>query len=130
VGLFSPMCGVPVSDGAEAVAITQRELLMELREDVRRLSAVVADMAAEQGRLADSIRSEQELGIERRNTMRRAADALSVRVDDHAIRIDTLERHRDRQDGAMVFAKAAFGTSAVALAAVVLQILTTLKVIG
>ena len=102
--------------------LTLRALVMELREDVRLLRSAVVDMAADQQRLADSIKREQELGTERRAAMRRTADAFAARLDDHGQRIDTLEKRNDRQDGAAIFAKAAFGTSAIALLAVVLQI--------
>jgi len=110
----------------EAVALTQRDLLMELRKEVQALTKSVSALTQEQARLADSIKTEQDLGIERRANMRRTADALSARVDEHAVRIDNLERRNDKQDGAAIFAKAAFGTSAVALLAVVLQALAVL----
>jgi hypothetical protein len=112
-------------DGSEPVAITQRELLMELREDVRYLREAMAAMAKEQARLADSIRQEQELGAERRTSMRRAADMLTSRVDDHERQLEELRRWRDRADGAMVLARWALGASIVSLVGVVLQAIST-----
>jgi len=108
-------------DGSEPVAITQRELLMELREDVRHLREAISVMAKEQARLADSIKTEQDLGIERRVNMRRAADSMSKRLDDHEQELDELRRWRDRADGGMVLARWALGASLISLAGVVLQ---------
>lgn len=112
-------------DGSEPVAITQRELLMELREDVRFLREAVASMAREQGRLADSIKTEQDLGMERRVNMRRAADSLTARVDAHDTDLEELRRWRDRADGAMVLARWALGASLISLAGVVIQFLNS-----
>jgi hypothetical protein len=109
------------------VGITQRELLMELREDVRRIEAAVVDLAAQQGRLADAIAKEQELGIERRAGMRRQADQIVMRLDDHDRQLDELRRWRDRADGAVVLARWALGASLISLVAVALQVLATLN---
>lgn len=109
----------------EAVALNQRELLMEMRHDMRRLETAVSAQGAEIGRLADMIAKEQELGTERRASMRRTADQLVSKIDTHDARIDALEQWRDRADGAAVFAKAAFGTSIIALVVAVLQIVNT-----
>jgi Flp pilus assembly protein TadB len=124
---MAPPDGWRMTDGSEPVAITQRELLMELREDVRYLREAMAAMAKEQARLADSIRQEQELGAERRVNMRRAADILTSRVDDHERQLEELRRWRDRADGAMVLARWALGASLISLVAVALQVLSTLS---
>jgi hypothetical protein len=110
----------------QPVGITQRELLMELRDDVRRIEAAVTALTAEHARLADNIAKEQELGAERRAGMRRQADEMRSRIDDHDRQLDELRRWRDRADGAMILARWALGASLVSLAAVVLQVIAAL----
>jgi hypothetical protein len=51
-------------DEPGVIAITQRELLLEMREDIRGLKATV-----------DEIARDQALGAERRANMQRSADA-------------------------------------------------------
>jgi len=93
------------------IAITQRELLLEMREDIRRLKATV-----------DAIARDQALGVERRANMQRSADGIVSRLDQHDRELDDLRRWRDRADGAMVLARWALGASLVSLVAVVLQV--------
>jgi len=92
-------------------AISQRELLLEMRADLKQLQATV-----------EAIARDQAAGVERRESMRRVADAFSTSLTDHGNRIDELERWRDRADGAAIMAKAAFGTSIVALIGMALSI--------
>ena len=93
--------------------ITQRELLLEMREDIRGLKATV-----------DAIARDQALGVERRANMQRSADGILSRLDQHDRELDDLRRWRDRADGAMVLARWALGASLVSLVAVVLQVLS------
>jgi hypothetical protein len=96
------------------VAITQRELLLEMREDIRGLKATV-----------DAIARDQALGVERRANMQRSADSIVSRLDEHDRELDDLRRWRDRADGAMVLARWALGASLVSLVAVLLQVVST-----
>jgi len=96
------------------IAITQRELLLEMREDIRGLKATV-----------DAIARDQALGVERRANMQRSADGIVTRLDEHERELDDLRRWRDRADGAMVLARWALGASLVSLVAVLLQIVST-----
>jgi len=72
-------------DEPGAIAITQRELLLELREDIRALKATV-----------DAIARDQALGAERRANMQRSADAIYVRLDQHDHDLDVI--HEDVVD--------------------------------
>jgi hypothetical protein len=96
------------------IAITQRELLLEMREDIRGLKATV-----------DAIARDQALGVERRANMQRSADGIVSRLDEHERELDDLRRWRDRADGAMVLARWALGASLVSLVAVLLQVVST-----
>ena len=51
--------------GDDATGLTQRELLMEMREDIRGLRASV-----------DAIAKDQALGVERRAAVQRSADSI------------------------------------------------------
>ena len=96
------------------IAITQRELLLELREDIRGLKATV-----------DAIARDQALGVERRANMQRSADSIYARLDAHDRDLDQMQAWQHRADGAMVLARWALGASLVSLVVVVLQVLAT-----
>jgi hypothetical protein len=99
-------------DGSDAVGITQRDLLLEMREDIRGLKATV-----------DAIAQEQALGVERRAAMQRSADSIYARLDGHDRDLDRMLAWQNRADGALVLARWALGASLVSLIAVALQVL-------
>ena len=74
----------------DATGLTQRDLLMEMREDIRGLKAMV-----------DAIAKDQALGVERRASMQRSADSVYDRLDAH----DRMQTWQNRADGAMVLAR-------------------------
>ena len=98
--------------GDDATGLTQRELLMEMREDIRGLRASV-----------DAIARDQALGVERRAAMQRSADSIYARLDGHDRDLDRMQAWQDRADGALVLARWALGASLVSLVAVALQVL-------
>ena len=100
------------ADEAGATGITQRELLLEMREDIRGLKAAV-----------DSIARDQALGVERRAAMQRSADGIYARLDGHDRDLDRMAAWQNRADGALVLARWALGASLVSLIAVALQVL-------
>lgn len=97
------------------IAITQRELLLEMREDIRGLKATV-----------DEIARDQALGAERRANMQRSADAIYARLDAHDRDLDRMQAWQNRADGAMVLARWALGASLVSLVAVGMQLAAAL----
>jgi hypothetical protein len=101
-------------DGSDVVGITQRELLLEMRSDLKTLSATV-----------EAIAKDQALGVERRAHMQRSAETIYARLDGHDRELDELRRWRDRADGAMVLARWALGASLLSLIAVFLQVAAT-----
>ena len=101
-------------DEPGVIAITQRELLLELREDIRGLKSTV-----------DAIARDQALGVERRANMQRSADGILSRLDQHDRELDDLRRWRDRADGAMVLARWALGASLVSLVVVAMQVVAS-----
>jgi hypothetical protein len=109
---MAPPDGAAVSD--DAMGLTQRELLMEMREGIRGLKATV-----------DAIAKDQALGVERRASMQRSADSIYARLDGHDRDLDRMLAWQNRADGAMVLARWALGASLVSLVAVALQVLAT-----
>lgn len=99
------------ADDSSVVAITQRELLMEMRDEMRALRAAV-----------DAVARDQALSVERRSTMQRVADTISARLDSHEKAILELQRWRDEAAGAIRLARWALGASLVASVLMVLQI--------
>ncbi len=69
--------GAAVSD--DAMGLTQRELLMEMREDIKGLKATV-----------DVFAKDQALGLERRANMQLSADSILSRLDQHDRELDDL----------------------------------------
>jgi hypothetical protein len=104
-----------VSDGSEVVGMTQKDLLTEMRADIKALKDVV-----------DQIARDQALGVERRANMQRSADSIFLRLDAHERELDDLRRWRDRADGAMVLARWALGASLISLVAVTLQVVAAI----
>jgi hypothetical protein len=92
--------------------LTQRELLMEMREDIKGLKATV-----------DAIARDQAAGVERRAAMQRSADSIFDRLYGHDRDLDRMQAWQDRADGALVLARWALGASLVSLVAVALQVL-------
>jgi hypothetical protein len=75
-------------DDAGVIGITQRELLMEMRDEIRALRSVV-----------DAVARDQALSVERRSTMQRVADTITARLDSHEKVILELHRWRDERPG-------------------------------
>jgi len=67
------------ADEPGVIGITPRELLMEMRDDIRALCSVV-----------DAVARDQALSVERLASMQRVADTVNARLDSHekAIRVD------------------------------------------
>jgi hypothetical protein len=98
-------------DDPGVVGITQRGLLMEMRDDTRALRSVV-----------DPVARDQALSVERRASMQRVADTITARLDSHEKAILGLPRWRDKAAGAMRLARWVVGASFLASALMVLQI--------
>ena len=75
-------------DESGVIGITQRELLMEMRDEIRALRSVV-----------DAVARDQALSVERRSTMQRVADTITARLDSHEKAILELQRWRDWASG-------------------------------
>jgi hypothetical protein len=95
-----------VAAGGDDAGLTQRELLMELREDIKGLKATV-----------DAIAKDQALGVERRAAMQRSAESIYERLDGHDRDLDRMLAWQNRADGALVLARWALGASLVSMKA-------------
>jgi hypothetical protein len=104
-----------VAAGGDDAGLTQRELLMEMREDIKGLKATV-----------DAIARDQALGVERRASMQRSADSIYARLDGHDRDLDRILAWQNRADGALVLARWALGASLVSLLAVGMQLVAAL----
>jgi hypothetical protein len=100
------------ADDSGVTGLTQRDLLMEMREGIDGLKATV-----------DAIAKHQALGVERRAGMQRSADSIYARLDRHDRDLDRMLAWPNRADGAMVLARWALGASLVSLVAVAVQVL-------
>jgi hypothetical protein len=102
-------------DEPGVTGLTQRDLLMEMREDIKGLKATV-----------DAIARDQALGVERRAAMQRSADSIYDRLDGHDRDLDRMLAWQNRADGALVLARWALGASLVSLVAVAMQLVAAL----
>lgn len=92
-----------VAAAGDDAGLTQRELLMEMREDIKGLRATV-----------DAIARDQALGVERRVAMQRSADSIYTRLDGHDRDLDRMLAWQNRADRALVLARWALGASLLA----------------
>jgi hypothetical protein len=76
------------ADDSSVVAMTQRELLMEMRDEIRALRGAV-----------DSVARDQALSVERRSAMQRVAATITARLDSHEKAILELQRWRRTAPG-------------------------------
>ena len=110
---MAPPDAAAVSD--DAMGLSQRELLMGVREDIRGPRATV-----------DAIAADRALGVERRAAMRRSADSIYARLDGHDRDLDRILAWQNRADGALVLARWALGASLVSLVVVAMQVVAAL----
>lgn len=89
---MAPPDGAAVSD--DAMGLTQRELPMEMREDIKGLKVTV-----------DVIAKDQALGVERRAAMQRSADSIDERLDGQDRDLDRTLAWQSRADEASVLAR-------------------------
>lgn len=87
-------------DESGLTGITFRELLLEMREDIRALRSAV-----------DAAARDQALSVERRASMQRLADTITARLDSHEKAILVLQRWRDEAAGAIRLARWARASS-------------------
>ena len=100
----------------EAPGLTQRELLLEMRADLKTLSATVEGLA-----------KDAALNVERRATAQRLSDTLAAEVTAQRLAINEMQRWQNRADGAMTLARWALGASLVSLVGVALQLIAALS---
>ena len=98
-------------DVSGVIGITLRELLMEMRDEIRALRSAV-----------DSVARDQARSVERRSAVQWVADTIIARLDSHEKAILDLQRWRDEAAGAIRLARWALGASLVASVLIVLQI--------
>ena len=97
------------------MGLSQRDLLLEMRDDIKALAAKV-----------DAIVRDQATAAERNTNMQVHCAAVHARINlrdrDQDIEMDDMRQWRDRADGALLLARWALGASLISLAAVILQI--------
>ena len=98
-------------DDAGVTGITLRDLLIEMRDEIRALRSAV-----------DAVARDQALSVERRASMQRVADTITARLDSHEKVILDLRRWRDEAAGAIRLARWALGASLVASVLMVVQV--------
>jgi hypothetical protein len=99
----------------ESVALTQRELLLEMRADMK---ALRADMV--------QISRDQAVAVERRSSMFDRAKRIDDTLADHADRIQDLEAFEGQVTSAVRLGRWAFGASGLAAVIVIVQLVSGL----
>ena len=107
------MIDVPDDVRGSAPLLTTKDLILEMRRDIKALASDVTD-----------IKQSQAISGERRSTMFQRAADIDKRLSGHDDQIGNLERWRDEASGAMGLVKWALGGSLIASMLVVLEIVT------
>ncbi len=101
-------------EAADSAGLTQRELLLEMRSEIKAIAGRV-----------DQIVRDQAVAAERRSTMSDRAARIDAAIADHGRRIGDVEDYVARERGAVSLARWAVGASGIALVLVVAQIVST-----
>ena len=104
-----------------APVMTTKDVILELRSDVKALGRDVSEIKREQSAVADHLKREQDVQAERNDRLTEIRTGLTSRIDVHATEIDKLNSFRDKTEGAITLARWALGSSLLAAAAVVAQ---------
>lgn len=95
----------------ESAGLSHRELLLELRSDVKLI-----------GERLDQVVRDQAVAVERRSTMFDKAARIDRELSEHDLRLIEMERYVNRERGAVGLARWAVGASGVALLLVLIQL--------
>jgi hypothetical protein len=110
-----------------APVMTTKDVILELRSDVKLLGRDVSEIKREQSVVADHLRREQSRDAERNDRLTEIRTGLASRIDVHALEIDKLNSFRDKTEGAIILARWALGASLLAAIAVVAQFLLSVS---
>jgi hypothetical protein len=105
-----------------APIMTTKDVILEMRSDIKSLGADVADIKREQSLVADHLTRDKDLTIERRNRMMEIQTGFSQRLDDHETQIDSFHKWKNEASGALALVRWALGASLLAAVLVVIEI--------
>ena len=95
------------------MGLSQRDILMEVRADIKDLKVSVSDIG-----------KDVLVATGERRSLRTDTTAMCSTLAEHNKRLDDLKAWRDRADGALMLARWALGASLVSLAAVAIQFIS------
>jgi hypothetical protein len=105
-----------------APIMTTKDVIMEMRTDLKKLGETVGDISREQSRVADHLTRDVDLSIERRTRMAEIQSVFTRRLDDHETSLDTLHTWKNQATGALALVRWALGASLLAAVLVIVEI--------
>jgi hypothetical protein len=106
-----------------APIMTTKDVILEMRADLKSLGNIVGDIKREQSLVADHLTRDKDLNIERRNRMEGIQAGFTRRLDDHDLAFDALHTWKDQASGALALVRWALGASLLAAVLMVAQII-------
>ena len=110
-----------------AGVLTTRDVILEMRADLKKVADDVGGIKTEQARVAAHLQAEQNTGTERRQRMVEVQATMNRRNDITDGKVAELETFRNEAAGAIKLAKWAMGTSLLASLLLILQFATNMK---
>ena len=107
-----------------APIMTTKDVILEMRADLKALGGIVGDIKREQSVVADHLTRDKDLSIERRTRMNEVQAGFTRRLDDHDASLDVLHTWKSEASGALALVRWALGASLLAAVLVILQIIT------
>ena len=110
-----------------AGVLTTRDVILEMRADLKKVADDVGTIKTEQARVAAHLQAEQNTGTERRQRMVEVQAQMNRRIDTSDVEIDELQTFKNEATGAIRLAKWAMGTSLLASLLLIIQFATNMK---
>jgi hypothetical protein len=104
-----------------APILTTKDVILEMRADLRSLATVVDDIKREQSVVADHLTRDKDLNIERRSRMTEIQTGFTRRLDDHDESLGALHKWKNEATGALALVRWALGASLLAAGVVLAQ---------
>ena len=106
-----------------APIMTTKDVILEMRADLKTLAVDVSNIRREQSVVADHLTRDKDLTIERRSRMTEVQSAFTRRLDDHETSLDILHTWKSEAAGALALVRWALGASLLAAVLVVIEII-------
>ena len=113
---------------AASVVLTTKDVILEIRGDLKQVASDVAGIKIEQARVAVHLQAEQNIGTDRRQRMSEVQAGINARLAGHDVELGELKEFKTEAVGAINLAKWAMGASLLASVLVIVEIIAGVTV--